>query len=110
MIKLNIKPLSVNNAWKGRKFKTNEYKDFEQALWYLLPNKNIPQGKLEVYYEFGVSSKNFDYDNGIKQFQDILSKKYLFNDRLIYKANIIKVDVQKGKEYIKFKIKKYEGV
>ena len=102
---VNIKPLTVNRAWRGRKFKTPEYKAFEQELYYLLPKLKVPDGKLEVKYEFGVSSKNADYDNCIKQFQDILSKKYDFNDSKIYKAQIEKADVKKGQEYIKFSIK-----
>jgi len=106
MIEVKIKALSVNEAYRGRRFKTNKYKAFEQELWYLLPNKNIPKGKLEIYYKFGLSSKGSDYDNCIKAFQDILQKKYVFNDNLIYKATIEKEDVKKGEEYIKFEIKK----
>ena len=102
MYKVNIKALSVNDAWKGRRFKTDDYKAFEQALWYLLPNKNVPKGKLRAIYRFGVSSKSADGDNLIKNFQDICSKKYLFNDKMIYEWDVKKIDVEKGEESIEF--------
>lgn len=105
MINLSIKPLSVNIAWEGQRFKTNEYKAFEQHLNLILPRRiDIPKGELFVIYEFGVSNKGFDWDNGIKQFQDVLSKKYGFNDNRIIDAYVKKRIVSKGKEYIKFKI------
>jgi hypothetical protein len=45
-----------------------------------LPNKiDIPEGRLEVTFEFGMSMAS-DYDNPVKIFQDVLSKKYGFND------------------------------
>jgi len=69
-----------------------------------LPKLKVPEGKLKVYYEFGLSSKNADGDNCIKQFQDIISKKYGFNDKQIYDWRVKKVDTKKGGEYIKFEI------
>ena len=81
MSRIKIKPLSVNNAWQGQRFKTKIYKDYERDLFFLLPNDiEIPKGKLEVYYCFGLSSKGGDYDNIIKPLQDILQKFYKFND------------------------------
>ncbi len=104
MILVKIKPLSVNNAWRGRRFKTNEYKQYEEDLNKILPSIKVPEGKLEVFYRFGLSSKNADGDNCIKQFQDIISKKYNFNDKNIYKWTIEKEDVKKGDEFVEFKI------
>lgn len=108
MIEVKIKPLTVNWAWNGRRFKSNKYKAYETELFYLLPPFKVPEGKLQVHYIFGLSSKNADYDNCIKQFQDIASKKYGFNDNKIYKAIIEKVDTKKGEEFIKFKIEEYK--
>ena len=104
MNKVHIKPLTVNRAWKGRRYKSDGYKAYERDLGLILPRLNVPQGKLQVHYIFGLSSKNSDYDNCIKQFQDIISKKYGFNDNKIYKAVIEKVDVKKGEEFIQFEI------
>ena len=106
-MRINIKPLSVNVAWQGKRFKSDEYKVYEQLLNILLPKIEIPEGKLKVYYKFGLSSKNADGDNCIKQFQDIIAKKYGFNDRFIYEWRIVKEDVAKGEEFIEYEINKY---
>ena len=109
MTKIDIKPLTVNQAWKGRRAKTTLYKQYQTLLTLMLPKKlDIPDGKLKIKIEFGLSSKLSDWDNPIKQFQDILCKKYGINDSRIYKGIVEKVDVEKGKEYIKFKIESYE--
>lgn len=100
MIKVKIKPLSINEAFQGKRFKTEKYKEYEQELWYLLPNKNIPRGKLKVKIKAGLSSKNADIDNVAKPLIDILQKKYLFNDKMIYTLILQKEDVKKGDEYL----------
>jgi len=108
MYKINIKPLSVNEAFKGRRFKTGEYKEYEYTLFYLLPKIKIPEGKLELNIFVGFSSSGSDVDNIAKPFADILQKKYKFNDNRIYKLIIEKETVKKGHEYISFSIKKHE--
>lgn len=100
-----IKPLSVNQAWQGKRFKTPLYKGFEKQLTLMLKNMDIPKGKLLLKATFGLSSKNADWDNPIKPFQDVLQKKYGFNDSRIYRGEIDKVDVKKGEEFIEFEIK-----
>lgn len=107
MIKIQIKPISVNEAYRGRRYKTTDYKAYERELAVLLPSVDVPEGKLEVYYRFGLSSKGSDYDNQIKAFQDIISKKYGFNDNRIYRALIEKVDTKKGEEFIEFEVSEY---
>ena len=108
MIEIKIKPLSVNDAWKGRHFHTDEYKAFFKELWYLLPYQmKIHEGKLQVTYIFGLSNRNADWDNPIKAFQDIIAKKYHFNDNRVYRAVVEKVDVKKGEEFISFIIDKF---
>lgn len=103
--RIDIKPMSVNKAWQGKRFKTKEYKRYERDCLTLLPNKlNIPDGNLKVSLLFGFSSKLADADNPVKCFVDILQKKYGFNDSRIYEYSIIKVDVKKGHEFIEFKI------
>lgn len=105
MIQINWKPLSVNKCWQGRRYKTVDYKDYEIIVSHLLPDKiEIPKGKLFVTYEFGISSKNADIDNPVKPLTDIISKKYGFNDKLIYRELLIKKDVKKNHEYIKIDI------
>jgi len=104
MTTIEIKPLSVNQAWIGRRFKTHEYKTFERSLLFMLPNKKMPDPPFEVHYEFGFSSRGSDLGNPEKMITDILSKRYRFNDNQIYKMTLEKKIVPKGKEYIKFKI------
>lgn len=97
--------MSTNEAWKGKRFKTATYQRYERDLLLILPKTmEIPDGNLIVYYEFGVSNSCSDYDNYIKQFQDILQKKYGFNDCRITLAVIKKVIVKKQAEYIRFGI------
>ena len=107
-IKLNIKPLSVNEAWQGKRFKTPKYKAYEKELLLRLPKLNIPQPPYKIYYEFGLSNSQADYDNCIKQLQDILQKKYNFNDCDICEALIRKIKVKKKEEYFKVTIEQYK--
>jgi Holliday junction resolvase RusA-like endonuclease len=99
-----IQPLSVNEAWQGRRFKSKKYKAYEIELFYLLPALDIPKGDLSIEIEFGFSNAAKDIDNPIKPFLDILQKRYTFDDKQIYKLSVIKKIVRKGKEYIAFKI------
>ena len=101
---LDIKPLSLNCAYRGRRFTTPELKSFKQAIYFLAPKITIPKGKLKVKFIFGVSSKNADGDNLIKCVQDSLAEKYNFNDKQIYRWEVEKIDVKKGSEYIEFEI------
>lgn len=107
-MRIDIKPLSVNLAWKGRRFKTDRYKKYERDVLTLLPNLVIPdEGDLYLYLEWGFSSAGSDFDNPIKPFTDCLQKKYGFNDNRIVESHIRKFKVAKGKEYIEFEIKQF---
>lgn len=105
MIKLNIKPLSVNEAWQGRRFKTPKYKEYETEILNILPNElYIPKDNIKLFIEFGFSNNASDIDNGLKPFLDCLQKKYNFNDKNITELNVRKIKVLKGLEHIIFKI------
>ena len=103
-MRLWIKPLSVNEAFRGRKFKTKKYIEFQQEMLLKLPKMDIPEGKLEIHYKIGFSNSNSDLDNAFKQLNDCLQKKYGFNDNLIYRIIADKEIVKKGQEFIEFKI------
>lgn len=107
MPKLKIKPLSVNKAFKGRRFKTKEYDKYIYDMLMILPNSvEITNGvSLSVSFVFGYSSRNSDIDNALKCTIDCLVKKYGFDDRYIYELYVRKEIVPKGKEYIEFNIK-----
>lgn len=104
MHKIKIRPLSINEAFRGRRFKTDKYQSYEQELMYILPKIKVPEGKLHLKLIFGLSNKLSDIDNPIKSFTDCLQKRYGFNDRHIYKLDVEKIDVKKGAEYIDFEI------
>ncbi len=107
MNKLKVVPLSVNRAFQGRRFKTVEYKKYEELCLSLLPNIKIPDKPLEVKYVFGFSNKLSDLGNPEKLITDILCKKYGFNDKEIFKMTLVKEIVKKGQEYIEFEIMHY---
>jgi len=109
MPRLNEKPLSVNDAWKGQRYMTDEYKAYKTKLLWLLPRKiDIPPPPFEIYFKFGFSSTLSDWDNPVKPLQDILSKKYGFNDKLIRRAIVDTEIVTKGKEFFEFELKTFK--
>ena len=109
LLKFQIKekPLSVNRAWQGKRFKTQEYKDYEELLLFTLPKHKTPEGKLHLTIEFGFSNMASDIDNPIKPLLDIMQKRYGFNDKQIYKLTVEKKKVKKGDEYTKIVIDEY---
>lgn len=108
MSRIWIKPLSVNNAWQGKRFKTDDYKAYEKEMLFILPQIKLPLPPFEVHYTFGMSNSLSDFDNPVKPLTDILQKRYKFNDRDIYKAIITKEKVEKGHEFINFEFMHYE--
>ena len=104
--KIQIKPMSINAAFKGRKFRTKEYDIFIIKCLRLLPKEiEIPdKGNIKLAVEFGFSNKASDIDNCLKTFIDCLVKKYKVDDRFIYELHVFKAIVKKDEEYIKFKI------
>ena len=104
-MRIDIKPLSVNEAWQGRRFKTPKYKNYERSVLLMLkPCKIDLEAHLRVFLTFGYSNTLCDIDNGLKPFIDILQKYYKINDRKIYELVVKKEIVKKGKEFIEFKI------
>jgi len=104
-MRISIKPLSINQAFQGRRFRTPKYLAYEkEALLKLKPYK-LPNAPYLLIIEFGVSSSLADLDNFLKMWIDIMQKKYMFNDKLINQIHATKVKVDKGKEYIDFQLK-----
>lgn len=101
-----IKPLSVNEVWKGRRFKTQAYKDYELQLSYMLPKLKLPPPPYVVSFVFAFSSKGADIDNPVKPFLDVLQKVYNFNDKEVVRLIVDKKIVKKGDEYISFNLTK----
>lgn len=104
-IRVNIEPMSVNDAWKGRRFKTDKYKQYTTDLLWLLPKIKLPEPPYQIRFVFGFSSTLSDWDNPVKPTQDVLCKKYGFDDRQIRKAVVETEIVPKGQEFFVFEIK-----
>lgn len=101
---LPVKPMSVNEAWTGRRFKTDAYKSYEREVLWQLPALSIPEGRLAILYEFGLSNSSADADNPVKPLQDILQKRYGFNDSRVFEITIRKTIVPRGSEFLRFTI------
>lgn len=104
MTKIDIKPLSANEMYLGRKVKSYKYKTFERKILPLLPDLEVPEGELQLTIEVGLSSKLADVDNILKPFIDCLQLKYGFNDKWIYHLVVTKEIVKKDEEYITFNL------
>ena len=102
--RLPIKALSVNKLYRGRRFKSNEYKDYSQRVLYLLPAGSIDSEEIELVITVGLSSPLADLSNVVKAFEDLLQEKYGFNDRFVREIHLYKEKVKKGEEYIEFEI------
>ena len=105
--KLNEKPLSVNEAWQGKRFKTPIYKSYEETILLTMPNAKVdPDEMLRIEFFFGFSNKASDLDNPVKLLLDIAQKKYGFNDKNVFELNVRKCIVKKGEEFIQMGIYK----
>lgn len=103
-MKIFYKPLTANQAWKGRRTKSDKYKIFERDMLFLLPKFTMPEAPYSIVMTFGVSNIGQDIDNGLKVFIDVLQKKYGFNDNKIMQLHVYKTKTEKGKEFINFTI------
>jgi Holliday junction resolvase RusA-like endonuclease len=97
MIELKIKPLSVNVAWQGRRFKTPAYKKFEADVSILLTSyksEKLIDNKDELVIEYDFYLKNYantDVGNLEKQLTDILVKNgFIKDDRYIKRIILTK--------------------
>lgn len=101
---IKIKPLSVNNAWQGKRFKTPAYVEYERDVLFMLPKVKLPPTPFKIEIEYGFSNSASDIDNPTKPLLDIMQKKYGFNDSQVHELNLKKVKVKKGEDYFKFEI------
>lgn len=105
--KLNQKPLSINEAWQGKRFKTLAYNAYEKAMLLQMPKGRIDVDQiLKIEFFFGFSNKASDLDNPVKLLLDIAQKKYGFNDKNVFELNVRKCIVKKGEEFIQMGIYK----
>lgn len=104
MINIDIKPFSINKAWKGRRYKTESYKMWrsEFSTLFKLEAKNIPmiKGYVQVDYAFFIENyKKSDGENFIKTTSDsIVENGLIEDDRFIKKYTIEKFMLEEGEE------------
>ena len=107
MFSVDIKALSINEGYKGRKFKTSVHKLFKDRMDIALRKMDLP--KLRPKEDFFINyifytSTNSDVDNLIKLTQDAICEKLGIDDRYLSGLHARKVKVKKGQERIKFDI------
>ena len=105
MYKLDIPPLSVNAAYKGRKFKTPDHTKFKTLIKPLLKRLKLEpmteKQEFFVIYKFYISA-TMDIDNPIKMFQDALCDILKTDDRYISGLYVRKIKVKRGNQKIEF--------
>ncbi len=100
-----LKPLSINIAWQGQRFKTKDYKQYENDFYKVVSRAKKPlTGNISVKYVFFLKNcSRTDVDNLIKPTQDLLVKRgYIEDDR-----KIVHIDARKIKsmtDYIHIEI------
>jgi len=94
-----IKPLSVNEAWKGERHKTDDYRAYEKHVMVSSPPLLPPPPPYRIIIEFGFSNQASDWDNPVKPTQDAVCKKYNINDKDIMEGHVYKRIVPVGEEY-----------
>lgn len=99
------KPMSVNTAWQGKRYKSPSYKAYcKEVPLYLPKHITIPRGEMIICFDFYFSSRRSDYDNPIKPLQDIICNAYGLEDNNFYHAMQRKYIVPKGEERAEFRI------
>lgn len=95
MTLIDLKPISVNAAWRGgRRFRTKEYLAFESAAIWLFKTQLTPMLGDKLYVRITIYHPNplkFDVDNFQKPILDCLVKSGVIkDDRFIFKLVVTK--------------------
>lgn len=93
-IVIPAKPISANDCWKGRKFKTKDYDRWrEEFLWLLKGQaKGGAVKECSIDFKFYLKSLAMDLDNMLKPVIDSLQLAgIILNDRYITKITAEKI-------------------
>lgn len=102
LMELYVKPLSVNEVWQGRRYKTTKYKQYERDVLNLIKARCIAsstreefqmvRGQVSIILSFYVKNwKMCDVDNFVKPLLDIIVKAGLIeDDRLVMRLAMVK--------------------
>lgn len=81
MAEINLKPITVNQCWVGKRFKTPEYKQWREQMCWLLKGKEKIKGWFGIEIEFYIKSFAItDGDNLEKPFLDALTESGIIQD------------------------------
>lgn len=94
MTKIDIKPFSINESWKGQKYKTLAYRAWRKECGWQLKaasQKIDPiKGYVEIHYEFYLRNfRKCDCDNFIKTTTDVLVDMGIIEDDRFVKKFIV---------------------
>lgn len=101
---LAIKPLSVNQAWQGRRFSTTAKKNYERTVELLLPHVQVVGAPYyRVFYDFHLTQfARSDWDNLCKVLQDsIVAHGIITDDRMIVEAHVRKFPAKQDRIVIR---------
>lgn len=103
---IDIKPISINAAFQGRRFKTAECKRFERDFALLLPHISDADGKeyqfkgeiiVSIHF-YLVNYASTDVSNLVKILEDMLVKKGIIeDDRKVVELHLKKTKAKKHK-------------
>lgn len=98
VITLQIKAISVNVAWKGRRFKTDDYIQYENDCFKLIKGTKV-EGWVEIKYRFYLKNfGNTDVSNLVKLLEDIIVKcELITDDRKVVKFSAEKIKSKEDK-------------
>lgn len=105
----NFKPISVNEAYIGRRFDSQKKKEFMEKMKKDLLNTEIDcKPPYCLWWRFYVTAAS-DLDNLIKVATDCVFKHFWINDNLVYKIVAEKCIAKRGKEYFQLEIEHYDN-
>ena len=96
MPQICIKPISVNSCWQGRRFRTDEFKVWQNNVLFQLRKVKMIKGWVRVELVFYLKNYGMtDVDNLNKASLDCLVKKgYIEDDRKIVELYSKKIQVK----------------
>ena len=108
---LELRPVSTNRLYVGRRFLSKEAKQFKEQchrqLLLLSEPIHVPDGRLELHFVFGLH-RDMDVTNCVKLVEDVLADFYGFNDKRVQGCSLRKVKVARGEEFISFSLRAFD--
>ena len=111
MITLNLKPVSTNKIWQGKRWMSKEGAQFKKDCITLLRAKQVKlkpleQGDMSIHFRFGLS-RDMDTSNCIKLVEDCIALALGVDDIRFRGMTATKERVEKGHEFIAVEITDY---